>query len=73
MVIEFDHNLVMAGIPSSKVTLRRSLSCMKEAGGRRSFSVGDSTPHKLKLIEFTELSLSGSLKHKLALVAAVQE
>jgi hypothetical protein len=46
---------------------------MKEARGRRSFSVGDSTPHKLKLIEVTELSLSGSLKHKLALVAAVQK
>jgi hypothetical protein len=39
---------------------------------RRSFSVGDSTPHKLKLIEVT-VSLSGGLKPKLALVAAVQE
>ncbi|QFS43748.1 hypothetical protein GXM_01221 [Nostoc sphaeroides CCNUC1] len=28
MFTKFDHNLVMAGIPSSKVTFRRSPSCM---------------------------------------------
>ncbi|MBW4455760.1 MAG: hypothetical protein KME55_25350 [Nostoc indistinguendum CM1-VF10] len=44
MVIEFDHNLVMAGIPSSKVTLRRSLSCMKEAGGEGAFQLGIQHP-----------------------------
>ncbi|WP_392481835.1 hypothetical protein [Nostoc sp. C110] len=31
MVTKFDHNLVMAGIPSSKVTLRRSPRYVKQA------------------------------------------
>ncbi|MBE8991589.1 hypothetical protein [Nostoc sp. LEGE 12450] len=33
MVTKFDHNLVMAGIPSSKVTLRRSPRYVKETEG----------------------------------------